>query len=127
MKNLITKALGIAGITALSFLPLKSEGQDVLTGYYIGLDYSKLNKTEKDSVCLELYKETDSIQTERLFLYKQSIFYHKEYQKNKSPRFLEIADSLEKDANFYKMLQSDWLKREANKLCNLGLILEELK
>ena len=28
MKN-ITKALGIAGLTALSFLPLKSWGQDI--------------------------------------------------------------------------------------------------
>ena len=119
MKTL-TKYLGIAGLTALSFLPLKNNvyGQDVLTGYYTPTDYSKLSETQRDSFCFSLYRDIDSLQNEIISLYSQA----NSYRKNiKDQKFIEKADSLEKDAGFYKKLQYNWYKREANKVCSFSL------
>ena len=121
MKNL-TKALGIVGITALSFLPMKGFGQ-IWEGHYTPTDYSKLSKTQRDSLCFSLHTEIDSLQNKRISCYSEAYNYMKKHQKhtNDNDSCIKKADSLEKDAGFYKKLKYDWLKREANKTCNFGL------
>ena len=103
-------------------MPLKSLGQDVLNGIWIsGLDDSKLSKTQKDSLCHDLYEEIDSIQNERISCYSQSNSYLKKYQKDRNPRFLELADSLEKQADFYFKLKYTYLKKRIDKIDNFYL------
>ncbi len=109
MKNLITKAFGIAGITALSFLPMNGKGQDVLDGVWIPGDFSKLNKSQRDSLCWEIIVERASLIGDMKSL---SV----EYQEKKNLH-KEKIDSLNGSLNLY-MAKYNFLKRKANRECN---------
>lgn len=109
MKNLITKALGIAGITALSFLPMNGKGQDVLDVRYIPTDYSNLSKNQRDSICWGIMVERASLIPDMKLLLV-------EYQKNKNlPK--EKIDSLNGSLNLYRA-KYNYLKRKTTKECN---------
>ena len=97
MKHL-TKALGIAGITALSFLPMKSWGQKSLKTNQPKdfIDTCMLDqewKSYSDS-CFSLRKKIYSLVELELKYYKETSSYFN--QNNNDECLLQIAEVLEK-------------------------------
>ncbi len=125
MKNLI-KTLGIAGITALSFLPMKNaSGQDTLsyeqkTSYpYEAYFLEEMNNPIKKEIVsdekryekvLSLGKTLNSIKDQQIYYMKlaqeiSGFYYNGEWlNEGKEEYFLNKADSLEKISKILEVI-----------------------
>lgn len=109
MKNLITKALGIAGITALSFLPMNGKGQDIIYSQPIS-DASKIDssnllaRNDIKNYLLDVLSD-DLIKTQFCIndYLDEIISYRKTHQEHcGKDNCIEKADSIEKICNIVK-------------------------